>query len=159
MSDSTWFSDMLENMKEPKAIGAVCALLLVGLIFGWQFLPKSRGDDIKRYQALKQMLDEIKTKRASSPAELLPMQEKLKKLGKQYADELKSKASPSEPAKQCLLWASRDEIPRMITAGLILESQAEKSFEQKLKEAAIELGLEKRPPIDMALLQARANDD
>lgn len=158
VSESTWFSDMLENLKEPKAIGSLCALALVALVLGWGFLPKSKGADIKRYQVLKDLLQEAQSKR-NSPTEIAAVQAKMTKIGKEIAAELKDKASPYEPAKQCLLWASRDEIPRMVAAGLAQESQAEKNFAAKLKEAAYELGLEKRPPIDMAAMAARANED
>jgi hypothetical protein len=158
VSDSTWFSDMLEHLKEPKAIGSACVIALVALVFGWGYLPKSRGADIKRYQVLTQLLQEAQSKR-SSPAELTAIQNKMTKVGKEMAAELKDKASPYEPAKQCLLWASRDEIPRMVAAGLATESIHEKNFAAKLNEAAIELGLKPRPPVDLAALAARANED
>jgi hypothetical protein len=158
-SSSTWLSDTLESLKEPKALGAIGAIALVLVIVGWSYMPKSRGADIKRYQAMKQLLDEIKSKRTSAPAELPNLQQKLQKVGKEIATELKDVASREEPAKQCLLWAARDEVPRMVTAGLTMESSAEKSLETRLKEASYELGLEKRPAVDVSQLQARANDD
>ena len=160
-SESTWLPDLLENLKEPKAIGSLCAIAFVLLIVGWQSLPKNRSDDVKRYQALKGIIDEIKTKRTSAPAELASLQQKLEKTGKQIAEELKGKASREEPVKQCLLWAARDEVPRIIQSGLGVESPAETTLSSRLKEAAYELGLEKRPPVDMAQLQAmaKANQD
>jgi hypothetical protein len=156
---STWLPDLLESLKEPKAIGSLCTIAFVLLIVGWRYLPKSHADDIKRYQALKGILDEVKSKRASSPAELLGLQDKLKKTAKQIADEVKAKAGPDEPAKQCLLFAARDEVPRMMQSGLALESAAEKMLAIRLKEASYELGLEKRPPVDPAQLAAATRDD
>lgn len=145
VSESTWFSDTIESLKEPKAIGSLCMLALVVLFFGWQYLPKSRSADINRYQVLKQLLEEIQTKRTSAPGELAAVEQKLATVGRQIAEELKRTASPHEPAKQYLLWAARDEAPRLLEAGLAKESQAEKNFAKKLQEAAIELGLVKRP--------------
>jgi F0F1-type ATP synthase membrane subunit b/b' len=144
-SESTWFSDTVESLKEPKAIGSLCMLALVMLFFGWQYLPKSRSADINRYQVLKQLLEEIQTKRTSAPGELAAVEQKLATVGRQIAEELKRTASPHEPAKQYLLWAARDEAPRLLEAGLAKESQAEKNFAKKLQEAAIALGLVKRP--------------
>lgn len=159
-SGSSWFSDMLEsfNFKDPKTLGTIALVAFIGLILGWGYLPKSRGADVAKYKALKQLLEEVQQKR-SNPSELAALQQKMTKMGKEMAAELKDKASPHEPAKQCLLWATRDEIPRMLNAGLNAESVHEKNFASKLKEAAIELGLEKRPPVDMAALAARANQD
>jgi hypothetical protein len=137
---------MLDTLKQPKILGAAVAVLLV---VGWFAMPKSRGADIKRYQALKQILDEIQTKR-TSPGELASLQEKLGTTAKRILAEVKDKASRDEPVKQSLLWASRDEVPRMIQAGFTVESPAEKSFAARLKEAAYDLGLEKRPEIQLA---------
>ncbi|MDB5345078.1 MAG: hypothetical protein JWP89_3455 [Schlesneria sp.] len=145
-SDSTWFSDIMDTLKQPKVLGAAVAVLLV---VGWFVMPASRGADIKRYQALKQILDEIQTKR-SNPGELTSLQEKLGTTAKKILAEVKDKAGRDEPVKQSLLWATRDEVPRMIQAGFTVESPAEISFAARLKEAAYNLGLEKRPEIQMA---------
>lgn len=150
---------MLENLKEPKALGAVGTIALVLLIVGWSYLPKNRSADLKQYHAIKLLVDEIKAKRTTAPAELPKIEQLLAKLGKEIAVNLKDKASRDDPAKQCLLWAARDEVPRFIQAGLAMESPAQKSLEARLREAAYELGLEKRPPVDLAQLAARANDD
>lgn len=154
-SESTWFSDMLDTLKQPKILGAAVAVLLV---VGWVAMPKSRGADIKRYQALKQIHDQIQTKR-TSPGELASLQEKLSATAKKILAEVKDKASRDEPVKQSLLWATRDEVPRMIQAGFTVESPAEKSFAARLKEAAYELGLEKRPEIQMAQVVPQTGDD
>lgn len=150
---------MLENLKEPKALGAIGTIALVLLIVGWSYLPKNRSADLKQYHAIKLLVDEIKAKRTTAPAELPKIEQLLAKLGKEIAVNLKDKASRDDPAKQCLLWAARDEVPRFIQAGLAMESPAQKSLEARLREAAYELGLEKRPPVDLAQLAARANDD
>ena len=157
-SGSTWFSDTLDSLKQTKAIGSVCTIALVLLVLGWNFLPKSRAADIKKYQALKQLLDDVKSKRTSAPAELTAVQQKLEKVSKEISLELKSKASREEPAKQCLLWAARDEVPRFIQAGLAMESQAEKNLTARLQDAAYELGLERRPPVTPPRLATPGDD-
>ena len=158
-SDSTWLADTLENLKDPKAIGSICVLSLILLVVGWGYLPKNRSADIKRYNALKQIADEIQAKRRTAPAELTALQQKLEKTAKEIAKEVKPNANREDLAKLNLLWATHDEVPRMTAAGLGMESQAEKNFHAKLKEVAYELGLEKRPPVDMAMLAAAARDD
>ena len=75
------------------------------------------------------------------------MQQKLEKTAKEIAAEVKDKASRDEPAKQCLLWATRDEIPRFLQAGLAAESPAEMVLVSRLQDTAYELGLEKRPVV------------
>lgn len=158
-SESTWFSDMLENMKQPKALGSAGAIAAVMLIFGWGYLPKSRGADIRRYQTLKGLVDEIRSKRASAPTELPSLQQKLEKAAKEISAEVKAQANREEPAKQCLLWATRDEIPRVIQAGLTTESPAEKTLLARLQDAAYELGLEKRPIVALAQSTSPVSDD
>jgi hypothetical protein len=154
-SDSTWFADSLSGLMQPKVWGAIVAVLLVA---GWFVIPKSRGADIKRYQALKQILDEIRTKR-SNPTELAALQQKLSETSKKIFAEVKDQAGRDEPAKQSLLWATRDETPRMIQAGLATESSSEKSFASHLQEAAYNLGLEKRPEIQLAQTVPASEED
>lgn len=158
-SDSTWLADTLESLKDPKAIGSICVLSFILLFVGWGYLPKNRSADIKRYNTLKQIADEIQAKRKIAPGELMALQQKLEKVAKEIAKEVKPNANREDLAKLNLLWATHDEVPRMAAAGLGLESPAEKNFHAKLKEVAYELGLEKRPPVDMAMLAAAARDD
>ena len=158
-SAPSWISDVLENLKEPKAIGSVCVIAVVLLIFGWGYLPKNRGADIKRYQTLKVLVDEIRLKRTSAPAELPALQQKLVKAAKEIAAEVKDKASREEAAKQYLLWASRDEVPRFVQAGIVVESAAEKYLNVRLQEAAYELGLEKSPPNEVTQMATQNNDN
>lgn len=147
---SSWLSGIGEVVKNPQAIGSICAIALVMLILGWGYLPKSRGADIKRYHALKQIFNEIRAKRTSAPAELAMLKQKLEQTASQIVSEVKAKAGRDDPAKQCLLWAARDETPRFIQAGLAAESIAEKCLEAKLQDVAYELGLEQRPVVTLA---------
>ena len=156
-SESTWFSDTLSQLKEPKAIGSLIAIAVVLVIFGWNFLPKSMAADIARYQTLKQILAEVRTKR-NNPTELVALKPKATKTGKEIADALKKSASSEEPAKQSLLWASRDELPRLFEGGLTGEA-AEKNFAMRLQEAAVTLGLESRATLVASVKSAPIPDD
>jgi hypothetical protein len=143
---------VLEQLKDPGAIKAMGAIAAVLLIFGWNYLPKSKAQDIKYYRALKLLQEEIRTKR-NNPGELTALATKGKKIAKEIADDLKNKASTLEPAKQCLLWAARDEFPRACLAGFGTESPAEKMFGVRLQEAAYQLNLEPRPKIPASAMQ------
>ena len=138
----SWISGVLGQLKEPKAIGSLAVIALVLLIVGWGFLPKSKAEDIKRYQSLKQILEEFRAKK-NNPAELAALKTKATKTAKEMAIVLKPLASRDDVAKQCLLWASRDELPRMFDIGANAEI-GEKGFASRLQEAAVELGLERR---------------
>jgi hypothetical protein len=145
-SGPSMLSGLLDQLKEPKSIGAVAAIALLALFFGWGYLPKSRAADIRHYNTLKEALAEVKKAR-QNPAELVALKPKLTKVGKEIAESLKKLASRDDPAKQCLLWAARDELPRMFEGTPDSQALAEKSFATRLQEAAYELGLEKRPAI------------
>ena len=157
-SGSTWLSDLFGKLQDPKMLGYLGGIAVVTLFFGWGFLPKSRAADIKRYQTLKSLVDEIRAKRTSSPADLPPLQQKLEKTAKEIAAEVKDQASRDEPAKQCLLWATRDEIPRFLQAGLAAESPAELVLVSRLQDTAYELGLEKRPVVAPAPSTAESSE-
>lgn len=145
---------IMELFKGPQAQGVAAIVAVVLLYVGWNFLPKSRGADIKHYTTLKTLLDEIRAKRGSSPGELPGIAKKLEEAGKEIAAYMKDRASRDDFAKQCLLWASRDEVPKMIMAGLEKESPSEVNFETRLKEASYEMGLAKRPPVAVSQAQA-----
>ena len=138
---------MLESLKEPKAIGAICIIALVALIFGWQYLPKSRGQDLKYYRQLRTDPGRMSETKRANAGEMTALISKAKKICKEIADDLKPKANREDPAKQCLLWAARDEFPRACQAGFATESTAEKAFASRLQEAAYQLGLETRPKV------------
>jgi len=159
-SDSSFFSDMMEKLKEPNVIGSICAVALVLLIVGWQYLPKSRGADIERYQALKQLLEDFREARAN-PTLMAALQPKAKAIGKEITEAVKKQASSADRPKQILLWVSRDELPRLLQSGSggMGTDQAEAAFAMRLKEAAYELGLERRPPVDPAQSAQAQNDD
>lgn len=70
--------------------------------------------------------------------ELASLEKQLGDTAKRIFTEVKDEAGRDES----LLWATRDEAPRMIQARFAVESPAEKSFAARLKEAAYDLSLE-----------------
>ena len=127
---------MGELMSGPagKGILAVVAVVLLGA--GWMFFPASYGKDIERYQNLKTLLDDIRSARASKQTNFDSFKSRATKLTAEYAPILKEEANVNYPQKQCLLWACRDELPRMMSGDLTEETPAEKNFATRLKEAA-----------------------
>lgn len=127
---------MGELMSGPagKGILAVVAVAILGA--GWMFLPASYGKDIERYQNLKTLLDDIKSARESKQTNFDSFKSRATKLTAEYAPILKEEASVNYPHKQCLLWACRDDLPRMMSGDLTEETPAEKNFAARLKEAA-----------------------
>jgi len=138
-SSSSSFS-ISEFLSSPAGKGGLGAVVAVLLIVGWSFMPASTAKDIERYKHLKQILDDVREARTknSDPSAIKPRAEKLTK---EYTPILKVEASNEYPAKQSLLWAARDELPRMMAGNLMEESQAEKAFAAHLTDAANKLGI------------------
>jgi len=154
---SPWLADTLASLKEPKAIGSIAAIAVVLLIVGWGFLPKSKAADIQKYQALKQILKEIQSNR-ENPSAIAAMKTKALATGKEIADALKATANGQERAKQSLLWAARDELPRYFNGGPGAEA-AEKNLALRLQEAGVVLGLESPTAVASAIKSAPLPDD
>ncbi len=136
-SSSVSISELLASPAGKGGLGAAVAILL---FLGWSFMPASKAKDIERYKNLKQILDDVREARnkKSDPSAIKPRAEKLTK---EYTPILKVEASNEFPAKQSLLWAARDELPRMMAGNLMEESQAEKAFAAHLTDAANKLGI------------------
>lgn len=138
-------SDSLEFLKDPKALGALGVLALILLVMGWQYLPISRGADVKHYHALKHLIDEIHLKRTNKSTDLTAIVSQAERLSKEITLDLKDKASANDRAKQYLLWAARDDLPRMmaeIQKTPLEASIPEKTYEERLREAAKVLGMQ-----------------
>ncbi|MBS0201643.1 MAG: DUF4339 domain-containing protein [Planctomycetes bacterium] len=117
-----------------KWILAVVAVVLLGAV--WMFLPESHGKDIERYQNLKALLDDVHSVRAAKKTDFEALKTRASQLTAEYAPILKEEASVNYPAKQSLLWACRDELPRMMAGDLTKESPFERNYATRLKEAA-----------------------
>ncbi len=153
------FAEMLEPLKEPKALGAVGVIASMLLCFGWMSLPRSSAADVKNFHELKHIVDEIKQKRSSNSTDFASVNTKADRIGKAVVAELAKKASRDEPAKQQLLWAARDRMPVMLgelKKAPAEPSKAEQGFIECLREAARLLNIKEdglppappRPPVD-----------
>ncbi|HEY4260225.1 MAG TPA: hypothetical protein VGM98_08695 [Schlesneria sp.] len=100
-----------------------------------------RAKDVQRYHELQAILDEIDTLRNSPASEFATVRKKLEKARQEMLPELKDEASRQYPVKQSLLWAVRDDVPRMMQGDFREVSAAEKSFASHLDSAAQGLGL------------------
>lgn len=96
--------------------------------------------DVRHHRQLTEILQEIRSVRAGN-RDFNQVRQRATVVGQQVSAVLKNEASTSTPAKQLMLWAARDDLPRMLAGDLLKESEAEQSFATKLDEAANELGI------------------
>ena len=143
-SSSSSLSDSLEFLKDPKALGAVGVLAMLLLFVGWGYLPRNSAADLKHFHELKHLVDEIKVKRSTNSNDFAAVVTQAERVGKTVVADLKSKASRDNPVKQSLLWAARDELPRMMSElknAPATPSKSEEGFIARLRDAARQLGL------------------
>lgn len=100
--------------------------------------------DLQHYTELRAILDEVRAVRASPAPDFTAVLERAAKAKQKIAPALRETASTAHPARQSMLWAVRDDLPRMMAADLQSESESERQFERNLDEAAVELKLKKR---------------
>ena len=125
-------SEYLEDPKAKGVLGLVAAALLVGV---WMILPENTGKDIERYQVLKKFLDDVRVARRDGK-DMSPFKSRADQLVNEIVPSLRVEASNRRKGKQNLLWAARDELPKMVAGNLMTESQPEKNFESRLNAAA-----------------------
>ena len=104
-------------------------------------MPAGRAADIKRYKELKQLLTDVRAKREAKATDFSDLKDKAQKLTAEFTPVLKTQASSYHPAKQYLLWAVRDDLPRMMKEYLLAETQAEKNFAARLDHVAMHLSV------------------
>lgn len=145
-SSSSESNELLETLmtrvKDPKVMGIIGVSFALLLIVGWLFTSGSNRVDIERYRALKGLLDEVREKREAKDTDFSELKTRAGKLTKEYAPLLEKEADNNHPAKQALLWAVKDELPRMMAKDLTVESESESNFAQWLENAANYLGVE-----------------
>ena len=129
-------------MGNPTAIAGIAAVaVLLLLVGGFYLMPQSSGKDIERYHVIKKVLDDVRSARKSGSKDFTALTAEAKKVSEEITMALKNAASNRYPAKQALLWAARDELPRMMNGDLSKESSSERNLENRLKEAAVSLGI------------------
>lgn len=141
-SSSSSDSGIGEKLKDPKILGGVGAVALVALLyFGAPYLPLGAGKDGEIYRQSKQLLDDVRAARASNSNSYDAFKSRAQKLKDEFVPGLKEQANNQRPHKQALLFALRDEFPRMMGGNLAEESIAEKNVAAHLKIVADRLGL------------------
>ncbi|MBS0203475.1 MAG: hypothetical protein JSS49_11290 [Planctomycetes bacterium] len=123
----------------------VSVLLLAGICGLAVYLTSSpySSRDVQYHRQLAEILQEIRAIRAAKSSDFNQVRQRASVVGQQISSILKQEASTSTPAKQSMLWAARDELPRMLAGDLTKETPAEKSFEARLEDAATDLGLKR----------------
>ncbi len=133
---------VFDALKDPKVLGGIgAAVALVALAFGWQYLPLSSGKDLEIYRQAQALVTDVRAARAANSTDFSTFKTRAEQLKTKYVPDLKNEASNARPVKQSLLFALRDEIPRMVNGNLAVESPSEKSAMAHLQEAAKRLGV------------------
>lgn len=143
-SSSSSLSESLEFLKNPQALGAMGVLALLLLFVGWQYLPQNSAADVKRFHELKHIVDEIKVKRSGNSTDFAALATQAERVSKAITADLAKKASRDNPVKLSLLWAARDELPRVLSElkkAPAAPGKAEDNFVARLRDAAQQLGL------------------
>ncbi len=124
--------------------GGVLSIVLV-IALAWRFYDSSAkaSRDRRFYTDLNSILTQIREEREAPSPDFAEIRERAQRTAILIANTLKNEASPDVPARQLLLWAARDEIPRMLYGDLAVVSQSEMALNNRLIEAA---ELLKMPP-------------
>ncbi|MDB5342771.1 MAG: hypothetical protein JWP89_1148 [Schlesneria sp.] len=139
-SNNSSRSSIADLIKGQGIVIGVAAAVLVLLVVGWMCLPEGTAGDIERHRSLSQLLGDVRAARSSNASDFNPFKKRAQELGARYIPLLKS-ADGSNPAKQNLLWAVRDELPKMMKKDLSQETVEEKRFATRLANAATRLGI------------------
>ena len=142
-SGGSFFESLSEKLQGIGVYGGIAILTVGLLIAGAKYLPLGGGKsaDTQRYNELKQLLAEIRAKREAKSTDFADIKSKAEKLTTQFTPVLKSQVSAHNPAKQHLLWAVRDDLPKMMKEELTVETKAEKNFVDRLGFVAMHLKL------------------
>jgi hypothetical protein len=131
-------SMVFDLLKTPAGKGGLAALLIIGL--GWTYWVNRNNTDIKRYQTLRRILDDVRAKRFVKSSDVAAIKAKATKVKDELSPILKREASGGSPLKKSLA-AAVEELPKMMEQNLALESASEKEYVKRLNEAKKILGL------------------
>jgi GYF domain 2 len=140
-SSSSFFESLTEKLGGISIYGSIAVVAVGLLIAGAKYLPLGGGNsaDTQRYNQLKQLLAEIRAKREAKSTDFADIKSKAEKLTTEFTPALKSQISAHNPAKQHLLWAVRDDLPKLMKEQLTVETKAEKNFIDRLGYVAMHL--------------------
>lgn len=134
-----WLKESIESIKSPKGLAAVGLLLLVGLFFGWGYLPGSSGADRAVQGKLEELLITVEKLRdtKAAPSEWDALAQKAKTdFPPTFVSQLNSTATSKYPHRKYHLWCIRDRLPSMLTKSRTKISSEEMDFKNNLWAAA-----------------------
>lgn len=138
---------------DPKTLGGIGVIVAVGLFFAFMYLlPASTAGEREKLEQLQSVYTEFKTLRSknASDSEWQQFTTKAATIVDPIAKELQVTANRQFPARQCLLWASRDRFKDMLQNAREKPSPQEEEFDYQLKKAANYLGLGPDPDLERA---------
>lgn len=116
----------------------IVALTITVGIFGWRSYRSNANDarDRRFHRELDSLLAQIRETRENPSPDFNVIREKAKEVGPSISMALKADASVDFPARQLMLFAARDDLPRLMQENLATVSEAEVAIARKLIEAA-----------------------
>jgi hypothetical protein len=144
----TDWGEKLAPLKNPKLLGAIGLIVVAVLLFFGSSLLPSGGADREKLEQLQQILADFRKLRDSKagPSEWSEFTKKTEEIRKPMAEELEKTANRRNPARQYMLWASRNRLPEMLQNSREKPTTAEEQFEANLYDAAKALGVAKGEP-------------
>uniref|UniRef100_A0A7C2NX46 DUF4339 domain-containing protein n=1 Tax=Schlesneria paludicola TaxID=360056 RepID=A0A7C2NX46_9PLAN len=140
---------LLAPLKDTKTLGMVGGGLLAAvLVGGYMFMPPSQGADIEKLKQLQELFGKYRQLQAekADDGKWQAFSAEVEKVTKPMVEELKKTASRKYPAKQALLWASRDKFPQVLASGRKGPTPVEKELENYLNDAARIMKVGNPPP-------------
>ena len=113
--------------------------MAVALIALWFMLPASQTADIAIYKRQKEILADVKTARKDNG--LAALATKYGKETEPMAKDLDKRLNPKYPHRKFLMWNAKYRLNEILTGAKAKSEQAEKDFENNLKQVALILGL------------------
>lgn len=140
-----------EHFKNPAVWKGLAALVVLGSLVGGMNTTPGKGADVSRYRELDALFAELKELRVKDKEgkRFMPFKEKFLQTAKRIQQEVEPTAGADFPARQRLLWTTKNCMPEM-SASLVTETPAEKQALMNLDQAAIALGLKDAPKLEIA---------
>ena len=140
-----------EHFKNPAIWKGLAALVVLGMLVGWMNMTPGKGADVSRYRELDALFAELKELREKDKEgkKFMPFKDKFLQTAKRIQQEVEPTAGADFPARQRLLWTTKNCMPEM-SGSLVTETPAEKQALMNLEQAAIALGLKDAPKLEIA---------
>ncbi len=148
-----------EHFKNPAVWKGLAALIVLGSFVGWMNTTPGKGADISRYRELDALFAELKElrKKDKEGKKFAPFKDKFIQTAKRIQQEVEPTAGADFPARQRLLWTTKNCMPEM-SSILVSETPAEKQALANLEQIAVALGLKEAPKVQMAASSTGSDD-